>query len=77
MTRQYYELIAETVRGLPENPTKLQVALAFTETLENESGRFKANKFMEACGINYPTDDKETMDAQDILSEMKVDDDSN
>ena len=77
MTRQDYELIAEVVRELPERITKLQVALAFIEVLGEQSSRFKAKKFMSACGMNYPTDGKRTLDAQDIRAEMEVDDDSN
>lgn len=77
MTRQDYELIAEVVKALPENPTKLQVALAFIEALEEGTGHFKSKKFMSECGMNYPTDDKKVMDAQDIRAEMEVDDDTN
>jgi hypothetical protein len=69
---QDYETIAEVVKSLPDNATKLHIACAFIDVLGEQSSRFKANKFIKSCGVTYPVDDKEVMDAQDIQLEMKL-----
>jgi len=71
MTRQEYELIAKVVAGLDETKnSKHEVAFAFIKALQQEYGRFKVEKFWHQClGVKMPTDDKESLDRQDVQAE--------
>ncbi len=71
MTRQDYELIAKVVAGLDDTKnSKHEVAFAFIKELQQESGRFKVEKFWHMClGVKMNVDDKETLYKQDIDDE--------
>jgi hypothetical protein len=60
VTRKDYELIARTIRELPEAPeVRARVAAEFAIVLKIEGGydlngnrRFKSDRFLAACGIS-------------------------
>ncbi len=50
MTRKDFELIADTIRTMPET-IRLRVAVDFATALSGTSPRFDHGRFMHACGI--------------------------
>lgn len=49
MQRRHFERIAATVRELPDNPTRDEVAAAFVRALKPTNPKFEADRFREAC----------------------------
>ena len=57
MTRKDFRIIAEVIRDLPfrdnfrDDPSRLEVATAFANRLEQQNPRFKRGTFLKTCGI--------------------------
>ena len=50
MTRRDFQLIADTIRELPQT-IRLRVALTFAENLRGTNPRFDRDRFLVACGV--------------------------
>lgn len=54
MTRKDFELIARTIKLLPDGPARRETARLFADALTNTNPRFNRLRFLHACGLTSP-----------------------
>ena len=57
MQKRHFELIAEVIRSLPHDATKIEVTLAFADALAQTNELFDEERFRAACVRLGDTDD--------------------
>ena len=53
MTNMHFQSLAEAIKELPLDTTKLNVANAIARVCEEYNGHFNRYKFYEACGLEH------------------------